>query len=143
MEPSDDDARSPITGEHPAVIFKAAPAGARQRATAKVLLPIAIMLATGVFGPPVWQLARNVSKSGAEMDCRARITAASDFWQNKVNADLAEGLSLVLRRQSTDELAVRLDADRAKKDQIDAISAGRVSTCKVDHGYSLPADLTP
>lgn len=125
------------------LIVKPQPEGARLRAWARFLIPFAMVLAIGVFAPPIYQLVNHLNRNDTELDCRNDIGNALQGWQAIVSGDVAEGLSNVLRGVDNADLLERLDQDRDRQAQVASLRAAAVSTCQDNPSYDLPADLQP
>lgn len=140
-----DETPATITGEHTTtLVVKAPPAGSGRRATAKVLFPVALLIAVAVFAGPVYSIARHLNRGDMKLDCRNNIGNLYQAWQGQLLVDQSKGLVASFTDASDEDGAVivkLVQRDQGVLAKLTPLKADAVSLCNVDPHYALPADL--
>jgi uncharacterized membrane protein YdfJ with MMPL/SSD domain len=132
-----------ITGEHPliqVVQHKPFP-GRRPFAFGVVFLGIAAILAVLLIGLPLNSYLDSQKRAAHELNCRNAIGNALQEAQATLSANVARGLTAVVRKEDTAGIIAQIDADRARISSLGALRSQAVDLCHDDPTFRPPPAL--
>lgn len=133
-----------VSGEHPLVtVNQRAPLpGRRWFAVAAFLGSIAAILAVVLIALPLQGYFDRQDRADRELACRNLIGNALQEAQATLTADLALGLTAVVREEETADILTQIDLDRARVRSLGDLRSRAVKICQDDPHFDLPADLS-